>query len=134
MFNQLAGINAIIYYAPRIFEMTGLGQGTALLSSAGIRAGQFHASPYWASTLSTGLGGASSCWWGSFGLIATLGLVARAFYLQEFGGMLVPVLLFVYIGSLCLLAGRGYLGVYQRDISLGGAGQRAGAGQPPRIG
>jgi hypothetical protein len=34
---------------------------------------------------------------GSVGLIATLGLVSRAFYLQQFGGMMVPVLLFVYI-------------------------------------
>ncbi|MGI4875764.1 MAG: sugar porter family MFS transporter [Janthinobacterium lividum] len=36
LFNQLAGINAIIYYAPRIFEMTGRGPSAALLSSAGI--------------------------------------------------------------------------------------------------
>jgi hypothetical protein len=34
---------------------------------------------------------------GSVGLIATLGLVARAFYTEQFGGVLVPVLLFVYI-------------------------------------
>lgn len=35
-FNQLSGINAIIYFAPDIFKMTGLGQSTALLSTAGI--------------------------------------------------------------------------------------------------
>jgi MFS transporter, SP family, arabinose:H+ symporter len=35
-FNQWSGINAIIYYAPRIFNMTGLGQQQALLSTAGI--------------------------------------------------------------------------------------------------
>ena len=35
-FNQVSGINAIIYYAPRIFEMTGLGSSSALLSTAGI--------------------------------------------------------------------------------------------------
>lgn len=35
-FNQLSGINAVIYYAPRIFNMTGMGESTALLSSAGI--------------------------------------------------------------------------------------------------
>ena len=34
---------------------------------------------------------------GSVGLIATLALVARAFYYEQFGGVLVPVLLFVYI-------------------------------------
>ena len=35
-FNQLSGINALLYYAPRIFEEAGLGESTALLSSIGI--------------------------------------------------------------------------------------------------
>jgi SP family arabinose:H+ symporter-like MFS transporter len=36
VFNQLSGINAILYFAPRIFEMTGLGEKAALLQSVGI--------------------------------------------------------------------------------------------------
>ena len=36
MFNQLSGINAIMYYAPRIFEMTGLARNTALLQAISI--------------------------------------------------------------------------------------------------
>jgi sugar porter (SP) family MFS transporter len=36
MFNQLSGINAIIYYAPRIFELIGAGASTALLGTMGI--------------------------------------------------------------------------------------------------
>ena len=36
VFNQVSGINAIIYFAPRIFEMAGIGKDSALLSSAGI--------------------------------------------------------------------------------------------------
>ena len=36
-FNQFSGINAFLYYAPRIFEEAGLGQNTALLSSIGSR-------------------------------------------------------------------------------------------------
>jgi sugar porter (SP) family MFS transporter len=35
-FNQLSGINAVLYFAPRIFEMTGLGKEAALLHSVGI--------------------------------------------------------------------------------------------------
>src|SRR3954471_6003294 len=35
-FNQLSGINAILYFAPRIFELAGLAQKAALLQSVGI--------------------------------------------------------------------------------------------------
>ena len=35
-FNQMSGINAILYFAPRIFELTGLGAKAALLQSIGI--------------------------------------------------------------------------------------------------
>jgi len=33
---KLLGINAVLYFAPRIFEMTGLSEKTALLQSVGI--------------------------------------------------------------------------------------------------
>ena len=36
-FNQLSGINAILYFAPRIFALTGLGAKAALLQSVGDR-------------------------------------------------------------------------------------------------
>ena len=35
-FNQLSGINFVIYFAPRIFQLAGLDSSAALLSSAGI--------------------------------------------------------------------------------------------------
>ncbi|MGJ3626734.1 MFS transporter [Sphingomonas sp. MMS24-JH45] len=36
MFNQLSGINALLYYAPRIFELAGAGAGSALLQSIAV--------------------------------------------------------------------------------------------------
>jgi len=95
-FNQVSCINAIIYYAPRIFEMTGLGQGAALLSSAGIGLVNFIFTLLGVNVIDR-FGRRTLMLVGSLGLIATLGLVAQAFYRQQFGGVLVPVLLFVYI-------------------------------------
>jgi len=36
MFNQLSGINAVMYYAPRIFEMAGAGESAASLSTVAV--------------------------------------------------------------------------------------------------
>ncbi|MCC3159150.1 sugar porter family MFS transporter [Hymenobacter sp. 15J16-1T3B] len=99
LFNQVSGINAIIYYAPRIFEMTGLGKSSALLSSAGLGLVNFIFTLL-ARQVIDRFGRRKLMLIGSFGLIATLGLVAWAFYSENFtafGGMLVPGLLFVYI-------------------------------------
>jgi len=93
-FNQVSGINAIIYYAPRIFEMTGLGESSALLSTAGIGIVNFIFTLL-AMRLIDKFGRRTLMLIGSIGLIITLGLVSRAFYTESFGG--VPVFLFVYI-------------------------------------
>ena len=95
VFNQMSGINAIIYYAPRIFEMTGLGKDSALLSSAGIGLTNLIFTLLALNVIDR-FGRRKLMLIGSVGLIVTLGLVARAFYLEDFG-MTVPVLLFVYI-------------------------------------
>lgn len=95
LFNQLSGINAIIYYAPRIFEMTGLGKDSALLSSAGIGLTNLIFTLLALNVIDR-FGRRKLMFIGSVGLIITLGLVARAFYLEDFG-MTVPILLFVYI-------------------------------------
>ena len=83
-FNQVSGINAIIYYAPRIFEMTGLGESSALFTLLAMR-------------FIDKFGRRTLMLIGSIGLIITLGLVSRAFYTESFGGMAVPILLFIYI-------------------------------------
>lgn len=95
VFNQVSGINAIIYYAPRIFEMTGLGKDTALLSSAGVGLVNFIFTLL-AINFIDRVGRRTLMLIGSFGLILTLSLVAWAFYTESFG-MVVPVCLFAYI-------------------------------------
>ena len=96
IFNQVSGINAIIYYAPRIFEMTGLGKQSSLLSSVGIGAVNLLFTLI-ALNFIDRFGRRTLMLIGSFGLILTLGLVSRAFYLNDFGGLMITVLLLVYI-------------------------------------
>ena len=103
-FNQLSGINAIIYYAPRIFEMAGLGKSSALLSSAGVGLINF-CFTLLAINLIDRFGRRTLMFIGSFGVIATLGLVAQAFYSGNLGGYAVPVYLFIYIAFFALSQG-----------------------------
>ncbi len=95
-FNQVSGINAIIYYAPRIFEMTGLGRSSSLLSTVGIGAVNLIFTLL-AINFIDKIGRRKLMLIGSFGLIATLGLVAYTFYSENFGGMSITIYLLVYI-------------------------------------
>jgi sugar porter (SP) family MFS transporter len=96
VFNQVSGINAIIYYAPRIFEMTGLGRTSSLLSTVGIGAVNFIFT-FVAINFIDRIGRKTLMLIGSIGLISTLGLVAQAFYSQHFSGWAVTIYLLVYI-------------------------------------
>ncbi len=95
-FNQLSGINAILYFAPRIFELTGLGAKTALLQSIGIGVTNlvFTFVGLW---LIDRLGRRTLLYIGSFGYIASLGLVAWAFFTQHYS--IVPVCIFAFIAA-----------------------------------
>ena len=95
VFNQVSGINAIIYYAPRIFEMTGLGTNSSLLSTAGLGLINFIFTLV-AMNFIDRFGRRTLMLIGSFGLIATLGLVSYSFF-SGVSGMAVPIYLFVYI-------------------------------------
>ena len=98
LFNQISGINAVIYYAPDIFEAAGLGRSSALLSSVGIGI---------VNVVFTGLGmylidraGRRKLMYiGSVGYIISLSAIAYAFYSGELSGMTVPVWSFVFIAS-----------------------------------
>ena len=74
-FNQLSGINAILYFAPRIFQLTGLGPKAALLQSVGIGVTNlvFTFIGIW---LIDRLGRRTLLYIGSFGYIGSLGLVS----------------------------------------------------------
>lgn len=96
VFNQVSGINAIIYYAPRIFEMTGLGTSSSLLSTVGLGIINFLFTLL-AMNFIDKVGRRTLMIIGSLGLIITLGMVSWSFYDVEFGGWMVPIFLFIYI-------------------------------------
>jgi sugar porter (SP) family MFS transporter len=95
-FNQLSGINAILYFAPRIFELTGLGAKAALLQSIGIGLTNlvFTFVGLW---LIDRLGRRTLLYIGSFGYIASLGMVAWGFFTQHYS--IVPVCIFAFIAA-----------------------------------
>jgi sugar porter (SP) family MFS transporter len=95
-FNQLSGINAILYFAPRIFEMTGLGAKAALLQSVGIGVTNliFTFVGLW---LIDKLGRRTLLYIGSFGYIASLGLTSWAFFTQHYA--IVPACIFAFIAA-----------------------------------
>jgi SP family arabinose:H+ symporter-like MFS transporter len=95
-FNQLSGINAVLYFAPRIFEMTGLGREAALLQSVGIGITNliFTFAGLW---MIDRLGRRTLLYLGSCGYILSLGLTAWAFFTQHYA--IVPVCIFAFIAS-----------------------------------
>ncbi|HTI98066.1 MAG TPA: sugar porter family MFS transporter [Dongiaceae bacterium] len=95
-FNQLSGINAILYFAPRIFEMAGFAQQSAMLQSIGLGVTNllFTFVGLW---LIDRLGRRTLLYIGSFGYIASLGLTAWAFFTQHFS--IVPACIFAFIAA-----------------------------------
>jgi len=97
LFNQLSGINAFLYYAPRIFEAAGLEESSALLGSIGIGV---------ANLIFTLLGlylidkaGRKPLMYiGSIGYIISLSLISIAF-INSWEGYSVPLFLFIFIAS-----------------------------------
>jgi SP family xylose:H+ symportor-like MFS transporter len=102
-FNQLSGINALMYYAPHIFRMAGAGQDSALLQSVvvGITNLVFTMA---AMTVIDRFGRRTLMLVGSIGYILSLGATAWAFYtyggdFTATGGVVVLVSLLVFIAS-----------------------------------
>ena len=96
-FNQFSGINAFLYYAPRIFEAGGLGESAALLNSVGIGLTNVIFT-YIGISLIDKLGRRSLMYIGSIGYIISLTLISLSFIL-EWGGIVLPIFLFLFIAS-----------------------------------
>ncbi|MBI1247580.1 sugar porter family MFS transporter [bacterium] len=95
-FNQLSGINAVLYFAPRILEETGLGKEDSLTVSIGIGIVNLIFT-FAGLALIDYLGRRTLMIVGSLGYIISLGGCALAFY---FGYLiLVPPFLFLFIAS-----------------------------------
>jgi SP family arabinose:H+ symporter-like MFS transporter len=95
-FNQLSGINAILYFAPRIFEMTGLGARAALLQSVGIGITNlvFTFVGVW---LIDRLGRRTLLTIGAYGYLVSLGTCAWAFFTGHVA--IVPLCIFAFIAA-----------------------------------
>lgn len=96
-FNQLSGINAFLYYAPRIFEEAGLGESIALLNSVGIGLTNVIFT-YVGINLIDRLGRRTLMYIGSFGYIVSLSLISLSFFL-EWEGIFLPLFFFLFIAS-----------------------------------
>jgi sugar porter (SP) family MFS transporter len=95
-FNQMSGINAVLYFAPRIFEMTGLGSTEALSNSVWIGVTNL-AATFVGLWLIDRLGRRSLLYIGSVGYIASLGLCAWAFHTGTYA--VVPWCIFAFIAA-----------------------------------
>ena len=96
-FNQLSGINFIIYFAPRIFELAGLDAGSALLSTAGIGVVNL-VFTLAGMALIDRAGRRTLMVTGSIGYIVSLAVVSWAFFSAQ-GGLVVVVFVFLFIAS-----------------------------------
>ncbi len=102
-FNQLSGINALMYYAPRIFEMAGAGKDTAFLQAVAV-GGTNLIFTMLAMTIIDRFGRRFLMLIGSIGYILSLATTAGTFYwygakFDDLGNLIVLVSLLVFIAS-----------------------------------
>lgn len=112
-FNQLSGINAVLYFAPRIFSMTGMDEKAALVQSVGIGITNLIFT-FVGLYLIDRLGRRTLLYIGSLGYIVSLAVCSWAFsaYAAEFaaasqataqpagaGGTIILIGLFLFIAS-----------------------------------
>ncbi|MFV8368421.1 sugar porter family MFS transporter [Flavobacterium sp. LB2R40] len=96
-FNQLSGINFILYYAPEILEMAGLASKESLLNSILIGATNLIFTILGMRLIDV-LGRKQLMLIGSIGYIASLGMVALAFY-NNLGAIILMLSILLFIAS-----------------------------------
>jgi sugar porter (SP) family MFS transporter len=96
LFNQLSGINAIIYFAPRIFAMAGTGSRGALLASVGIGVTNLVFTLVGIALIDR-MGRRALMLMGSVGYLVSLGAVAWGFATQHQDA--IPPFIFLFIAS-----------------------------------
>ncbi|WP_431124658.1 sugar porter family MFS transporter [Flagellimonas flava] len=96
-FNQLSGINAFLYYAPRILIESGLEESSALIGSIGVGLANLIFTLIGINLIDR-LGRKQLMYYGSIGYIVSLTLVSCAFFFN-WGGLTMPILLFMFIGA-----------------------------------
>lgn len=97
-FNQVSGINAIIYFAPRIFEMAGISTENALISTIGIGLVNLFAT-FLGLYLIDRLGRKMLMYIGSIGYIIFLTLMAYNFLGPGIPAFWLPIFVFGFIAS-----------------------------------
>lgn len=96
MFNQFSGINAILYYAPRIFEQSGLSSTDSLLQSIAIGLMNFIFT-FIGFLLIDRVGRRKLLIGGSIGMSICLTIISYMFFTQTFGGFLLLIIMLLYI-------------------------------------
>ncbi len=98
VFSQVTGINSIMYYAPMIFAKTGIGMNNALIQTIAIGAVNLIFTLV-AIRYIDRFGRKPLLIIGSIGMAISLFIIAIAFYLHQFGGILILLFVLIYIAS-----------------------------------
>jgi len=103
-FNQLSGINAILYYAPRLLEQSGVFSEGALLQSIIIGLTNLTFSMLGMALIDK-VGRKTLICLGALGMVVCQGMVARGFALETFQGYYMLLFLMGYVGFFAMSLG-----------------------------
>lgn len=124
-FNQLSGINSILYYAPRIFELSGVFHDSAMMQSIIIGLTNLTFTMI-GMVLIDKVGRKNLLYVGSLGMVISLASVSYGFYTNDFSGYYMLICLMGFIAFFCCFTGSSDLGVDLGSIPYGCSFERTG--------